>query len=256
MRFAARPHPVRLLTMLIAVASTAGIGYAVAPASAVVRSTLTLNASARRVSSGTPVTFTAHLSGPVGDVSGADVTFYRHPASGAWQPVASIRTDRSGDARLTRRLTATAQWQARWDGDTVGDRATSATRTVSVYRPSPAASGFAERVVREAARHKGAPYEYGAAGPDAFDCSGFTMYVFGRFGIRLPHDAAGQYDAVRHVPNSDLRLGDLVFFDGSSGIYHVGIYAGHGQMWAAPHSGDHVRLESIDEARYVVGRAR
>ncbi len=256
MRSLARPNPVHLVATVVVAASAAGVVHTVTPASAVVRSTLALDTSAGRVRTGTPVTFTAHLSGPAGPIGGAPVTFYSRPGSGAWHQVASERTDRNGAATLTRRLSASAQWQARWAGNAVVDGARSRVRTVTVYHPSPPASAFGRRVVAEAARHKGAPYEYGAAGPNAFDCSGFTMYVFGRFGIQLPHSAAGQYDAVRHVPASDLQLGDLVFFEGSSGIYHVGIYAGHGEMWAATHSGDYVRLESIDEAPYVVGRAR
>ena len=257
MRRLARPHPVHLVTALVVTASAAGVVHAITPASAVVRSTVTLDTSARRVRTGTPVTFTAHLSGPAGAIVDQSVTFYNRPEPGSWRQVASVRTDRRGDALVTRRLTATAQWQVRWAGNAVVNGASSPTRTVRVYRPRPPAGSFGEQVVREAARHKGAPYEYGAAGPNSFDCSGFTMYVFGRFGIQLPHNAADQYDAVRHVPASALRPGDLVFFDGSNGIYHVGIYASRGEMWAATHSGDYVRLESIHAGpSYVVGRAR
>lgn len=110
-------------------------------------------------------------------------------------------------------------------------------------------------LVHEAARHKGQPYVYGAAGPTRFDCSGFTLYVFSRFGKRLPHSSARQYAVARHISKSSKRIGDLIFFRSSSGsIYHVGIYAGSGRIWHAPHSGATVRLATIWTGSYVVGR--
>jgi cell wall-associated NlpC family hydrolase len=110
-------------------------------------------------------------------------------------------------------------------------------------------------VVREASHHNGAPYAYGASGPSRFDCSGFTMYVFSRFGKRLPHSSSAQYNAVRHIAKSSKQVGDLLFFRSSSGsIGHVGIYAGNGKMWDAPKSGDHVRLRAIYSSNYAVGR--
>ena len=96
---------------------------------------------------------------------------------------------------------------------------------------------------------------YGATGPGAFDCSGFTQYVLGRLGISLPRTSAEQYDAVRHVSNADKQIGDLIFFRlGGGGVDHVGIYTGNDQILVAPKSGDHVRYETI-WASYSVGRA-
>lgn len=117
------------------------------------------------------------------------------------------------------------------------------------------ASTFGSRVVAEAARQKGDPYVYGAAGPNRFDCSGLTMFVFKKFGKRLPHNSARQYAAVRHVRKSSLAVGDLIFFKNSSGrISHVGLYAGNGKMWHAPRSGSVVKLAPVYSNRYVVGR--
>jgi cell wall-associated NlpC family hydrolase len=122
---------------------------------------------------------------------------------------------------------------------------------------SPAeASTFASRVIVEASHHKGQPYVYGAAGPTKFDCSGFTRYVFGRFGRSLPHNSAQQYNVVRHIPKSQRAPGDLLFFRNSSGrITHVAIYAGYGNMWHAPHSGTVVKLVKVYNSSYSVGRA-
>jgi cell wall-associated NlpC family hydrolase len=109
--------------------------------------------------------------------------------------------------------------------------------------------------IQEASRHNGAPYASGAAGPSRFDCSGFTMYVFSRFGKRLPHSSSAQYGAVRHIAKTSKQVGDLVFFRNSSGsIGHVGIYAGNGKMWDSPKAGDHVRLRAMYSSNYSVGR--
>jgi cell wall-associated NlpC family hydrolase len=114
---------------------------------------------------------------------------------------------------------------------------------------------FGVRVVRDASVYRGTPYQYGAAGPNRFDCSGFTRFIFAKFGISLPHSSSGQYSVVRHVANKNKHVGDLVFFHTSSGhVYHVGIYAGGNQIWAATHTGDFVRLEGIWSASYYVGR--
>jgi len=110
-------------------------------------------------------------------------------------------------------------------------------------------------IVQEASHHRGQAYQYGASGPTRFDCSGFTLYVFSRFGKRLPHSSSAQYSAVRHIAKSSKQPGDLIFFRSSSGsIYHVGIYAGNGKMWHSPKSGDVVRLAALYSSNYVVGR--
>jgi cell wall-associated NlpC family hydrolase len=110
-------------------------------------------------------------------------------------------------------------------------------------------------VLRLARQQHGTPYEWGADGPEAFDCSGFTRHVFGRLGHTLPRTAESQYEAVRHVPRSELRTGDLVFSRNEDGeIYHVGIFAGRDRMWAATKPGDIVRTQQIWTDDYLVGR--
>ena len=128
--------------------------------------------------------------------------------------------------------------------------------TLLVASGSPAdATTPGSAYVQEASRHNGAPYAYGADGPSRFDCSGFTKYVFSRFGKSLPHSSSAQYNAVRHIAKSSKQVGDLLFFRSSSGsITHVGIYAGGSSMWDAPKSGDHVRHRAIYSSNYLVGR--
>ena len=120
-----------------------------------------------------------------------------------------------------------------------------------------AASTFGQRVVAEAQKHQGKPYQYGATGPSRFDCSGFTLYVFSRFGKKLPHNSAQQYTApgVRKVANNSKQLGDLIFMRNSSNrITHVGIYAGNGKWWVAPKTGDRVKLQALYSSNYLTAR--
>ncbi|MGZ4428629.1 MAG: C40 family peptidase [Nocardioidaceae bacterium] len=110
------------------------------------------------------------------------------------------------------------------------------------------------KVVQAASEEVGHPYMWGAEGPVAFDCSGLTKYVYNEFGVNLPHNAAEQYQAVNHVSKDDMQPGDLVFIYDEQGIFHVGIYAGGHEMWAAGHTGDVVRKQAIWTDNFVVGR--
>ena len=87
-------------------------------------------------------------------------------------------------------------------------------------------NNIVDQVINYAYRFRGTPYRYGAMSPRGFDCSGFTSYVFKRFGIELDRSSRGQiFDGVR-VKQKDLQPGDLVFFQGRSGrggVGHVGI---------------------------------
>jgi len=134
----------------------------------------------------------------------------------------------------------------------------SSTRTAITAAPASYSSSLGAAAVAEAARHVGKPYVYGAAGPNSFDCSGFTQYVFGRLGRSLPHSSAAQYGAVSRVSKSDMRLGDLVFIlHGPGGsISHVGIYAGGGTWYVARRTGTTITRQVIYTNDYVVGRVR
>jgi cell wall-associated NlpC family hydrolase len=75
-------------------------------------------------------------------------------------------------------------------------------------------------------KFRGVPYRYGGTSPRGFDCSGFTSYVFKRFGIELDRSSRGQISDGVRVKKNDLQPGDLVFFQGRSGrggVGHVGI---------------------------------
>jgi cell wall-associated NlpC family hydrolase len=108
--------------------------------------------------------------------------------------------------------------------------------------------------MKTAAAQKGKPYRYGAAGPNAFDCSGFTSYVLKKQGIKLNRTAAAQYRQTRRVSAMQAKVGDLVFFHTSGGVSHVGILAGKMKMWAAPHTGSVVKLQRIYGHNWTIGR--
>lgn len=81
-------------------------------------------------------------------------------------------------------------------------------------------------LLAEARTHTGKKYRYGSKGPNTFDCSGFTGYVFNQFGYKLNASSRGQYSDGVAVENGDLRPGDLVFFTSprsKGGVGHVGI---------------------------------
>ncbi|MFI2202372.1 NlpC/P60 family protein [Streptomyces sp. NPDC020192] len=95
----------------------------------------------------------------------------------------------------------------------------------------------------------GSPYVWGATGPNAFDCSGLVQAAYRSAGISLPRTTYAQINAGRRVSRSELRPGDLVFF--YSGVSHVGIYVGGGQMIHAPNPSAPVRLAPVDEMPFA-----
>lgn len=102
------------------------------------------------------------------------------------------------------------------------------------------------RVLRVARAQRGKPYVWGAAGPHAFDCSGYVQWVFRHaLGRRLPKYTDTQYGALEHIRARKLRAGDLIFVREGRHESHVGIYAGHHRWWVAPHTGSHVKLQKV-----------
>lgn len=113
----------------------------------------------------------------------------------------------------------------------------------------------ADRVLQVTRYHKGDPYRYGAAGPHAFDCSGLVMFVFRRaLGRSLPHYAESQWQDSKHITRAQARPGDLVFQLNGNYAFHVGIYAGNGYMWDAPHSGARVHRHLMYSGHWGYGR--
>ena len=115
-------------------------------------------------------------------------------------------------------------------------------------------SGKAGVAVRYAYNAIGTPYVWAAEGPNGYDCSGLTLAAWKAAGKSLPHNAAMQWDKVAHISRSQLAAGDLVFY---SGLGHVALYVGGGQVIHAPTFGESVKLASVDMMTpYGYGRVR
>ena len=154
-----------------------------------------------------------------------------------------------------------------------GDHLTLAAARPAAPAPAPAApttpaapaSGTGAEIAALARSFVGkAPYVYGGAGPAGFDCSGFTMYIYGQFGIRLPHVATDQMRYGAAVDRSQLQPGDLIFFHddyySSSTASHCGIYVGNDQfVHASTYGSGGVLLTALNgnpyySAHYIAAR--
>lgn len=113
---------------------------------------------------------------------------------------------------------------------------------------------FRNRIIRIARRQAGTPYRYGATGPHAFDCSGYTSFVFRKAGRVIPRTSRTQAAASRRIRFSQRRRGDLVFFHSRGRVYHVGIYAGNGYIWHSPSTGKRVSRQKIWTSSHFYGR--
>jgi len=125
---------------------------------------------------------------------------------------------------------------------------------VDSYVP-PYQAGPAGVAVQYAYAQIGKAYQYGAAGPNTYDCSGLTMASWAHAGVSLPHSAAQQWRVVSHLAKSQLQPGDLVFY--YSDIHHVAIYIGAGRIVHAPTWGQDVTTASLNLAPiYGYGRVK
>ncbi len=111
--------------------------------------------------------------------------------------------------------------------------------TVVSYTPPPQSSAAAGAVAAAESR-LGDWYQWGATGPNTFDCSGLVMWAYAQVGISLPHYSGAQYADTTHIPMSDLQPGDLVFFANPG--EHVAMYVGNGEVIEAPHTGAQVHI--------------
>ena len=116
-----------------------------------------------------------------------------------------------------------------------------------------ASSGLGQQVVDYAKQYLGTPYVYGGNGPNSFDCSGYTSYVYRHFGYTLNRTASGQLSNGTSVSKSELQPGDLVFFryNTSKAASHVGIYIGGGQFIHASTNTYTVKIDTLTSGHYA-----
>jgi peptidoglycan DL-endopeptidase CwlO len=119
---------------------------------------------------------------------------------------------------------------------------------------STAPSSAAEQAIEFARAQIGKPYQWGATGPDSYDCSGLTMASYASAGVSIPRTSRDQWTIGTHIDSmADLEPGDLVFYaygSDPSTIHHVGLYVGDGLMIEAPYTGTDVRTASINRDDY------
>jgi cell wall-associated NlpC family hydrolase len=132
--------------------------------------------------------------------------------------------------------------------------AAAATSTPTSTPTSTAPTSAATQAIAFARAQLGKPYQWGATGPDAYDCSGLTMAAYASAGVSIPRTSREQWTIGTHIGSmAELVPGDLVFYaDGStaSTIHHVGLYIGDGLMIEAPYTGANVRTASINRSDY------
>lgn len=149
-------------------------------------------------------------------------------------------------------------WAASWLIDTRAQRLARKAKlgggaSLSKAAGSSGGSELGRAIVQTARRYLGYPYVRGAEGPRAFDCSGLVQYVLGRHGLQVGRTCPGQFRQGRPVSRSQLQPGDIVFFKNTyrRGISHVGIYLDGDQFIHAPHSGDSVKITSLNSSYYA-----
>lgn len=118
-----------------------------------------------------------------------------------------------------------------------------------------------QKIFQEALKYQGWKYVFGGSNPNtSFDCSGLVQWCYGKAGIKLPRTAQMQYDATQHIPLSQAKAGDLVFFHSTynSGTYvtHVGIYAGNNRMYHAGNPIGYADLTGSYWQKHLIGAGR
>lgn len=114
-----------------------------------------------------------------------------------------------------------------------------------------AAAPHGRQVLVAAESKIGAPYVWGAAGPDSFDCSGLVQWAYRQVGVSIPRTTYEQLAGGAAVGRGDLQVGDVVLFYGGE---HVGLYAGDGEVVHAPTSGQSVKLAPVDSMLFYAAR--
>lgn len=128
------------------------------------------------------------------------------------------------------------------------------TSKTSLSRGSISISASSNAIVNYAYGFIGTPYVWGGTSPSGFDCSGFTQYVYGHFGVGLGRTTFEQINDGTTVSKDQLQPGDLVLFGNSSNPHHVGIYTGNGMYIHAPQTGDSVKVSPLNRGDFLTAK--
>ena len=174
----------------------------------------------------------------------------------AEQAAAAAEAQRQADAAAAAERAAAAAAAAAasssYDADDDDDDDSYSAPSYSYEEPSYSApsysGGGADTAIATAKSYLGVPYVWGGESYGGVDCSGLTMLAWESAGVDLPHLSRAQYGYGTHVPIGSMEAGDLIFWSSNgtqSGIYHVAIYLGGGQMIEAPTFGVPVRITGV-----------
>ena len=154
----------------------------------------------------------------------------------------------------------TAAQQAQVEANTIGSGTTSTSTsssdgTGSTGQPGSTPMAYtgptgtqADKAVAFAYAQLGKPYEWGATGPNAYDCSGLVQAAWAAAGLAIPRTTYEDWDDLQHIPVSEMAPGDLIIFDDEG---HVGMYVGDGYFIDAPTTGKDVERVLLDEPWYT-----
>ena len=172
-------------------------------------------------------------------------------AAAARQRAAAEAAQAAAEAAARQQAAAAAAAASQLAAAPTGGGATLSAAPAVSSPPPPVGSG-ASGAVAAAESRVGDWYQWGATGPNTFDCSGLVMWAYAQVGISLPHFSGAQYADTTHIPMSDLQPGDLVFF--SDPGEHVAMYVGNGEIIEAPHTGAQVHIIPMYSEFTLAGR--
>jgi cell wall-associated NlpC family hydrolase len=149
----------------------------------------------------------------------------------------------------------TAAQQEQVNASTVGGTGQTGTGQTGTGQPGSTPVAYtgptttqADKAVAYAYAQIGKPYQWGATGPNSFDCSGLVMAAWASAGVDIPRDTYEQWAGLPHIPVSEMEPGDLIIYDGEG---HVAMYVGDGYIIDAPHTGADVERIPYDTSWYV-----
>jgi cell wall-associated NlpC family hydrolase len=139
----------------------------------------------------------------------------------------------------------------------VSQRPSQVSRLQVKYTGGATATPRVRNVIALAHQYLGTPYVWGGSKPGGFDCSGFVQWLYGKEGVQLPRTSQEQWRVGTPISKSQLKAGDLVFFEPTpTGPGHVALYQGGGKIVESPHTGATVRVSTLRGRKDYMGARR